>query len=235
MDLLAGDDDLDEAGGAVLVADPVGHVALRVRRDVHAEHHGGSGVGEGALVDHLAGTALLRDGRALLGGLEDEQHGARDPFAYARQHGGGSHEHGGVAVVTARVGDGERPAGVLLVHGRGGEVGTAEVLDRKGVDVGAQRDDAVTGPAAAQDADDTVPGDAGADLVEVQGAEVVGDVPGGVRLPVGQLRMLVEVVAPGHHPVGHVGRPPVQLTVDRLVAHGPHSTSAIHRLCRFSP
>ncbi len=219
MHLTARDGDLDQAGRGVLVADPVGEVALGVRGEVHAEHHGGLGVGERPLDEHLPGAAGLGDGRALLGGLEHEQHGAGQLFAHPGEHRGGAEQHRGVAVVPAGVRDRERAARVVLVDGRRGEVGAAQVGHRQRVGVGPQRDHPRAGPPAAQHPDDAVPGDAGAHLVQAEGGQVVGDQPGGRALPVGQFGVPVQVLAPRHHLRCHLGAPAVEFGVDRI-AHG---------------
>ncbi|MGW5290742.1 hypothetical protein [Streptomyces bacillaris] len=85
----------------------------------------------------------------------------------------------------------------------------------------AQRDDPVAGLASPEYADDTVSGDAGTDLVEVQGGQVVRDQLGRVDLAVGQFRVLVEMVSPlDDLPLDRLGLF-VELGVDRITAHVP--------------
>ena len=79
-------------------------------------------------------------------------------------------------------------------------------VDRQRVHVGAQADDlARRRPAAADHADDAGPADARHHLVAAERPQLVGDDPGGAVDVVEELRVLVDVAAPGGDLVGHVG------------------------------
>lgn len=219
LHLPAGDDDLHRAGRAEPVAGPVTHAAVRCRAQVHAERHRRHRVVARSLGDHLLGPGLLVDGSSLLGGLEYEQDRAGQSVAQARQDRGGSHQHRGVTVVAAGVRDVERPAGVLHVHDGGGERLAGVLLDRQRVDVRAQRDHPLAGHASPEDTHHAVAGDPGADLVQVQRAQVGLDQPRRARLPIGQLRMPVDVVPPRDHLRLDVLGRRVDLGVDGITAH----------------
>ncbi len=151
--------------------------------DVPAVHH--------AVLDHR-----LAAGAALFGRLEDDDRSAVE-VARLAQVLGGAQQHGGVAVVAA---------GVHLARDFRG-VGQAGVLqDRQRVHVGAHADDfAGAGLAALDDADDAGPADARHDLVAAEGFELLGDDAGGTVNVVEQLRVLVQIAAPGGDFVVHPG------------------------------
>ncbi|MGY3420073.1 hypothetical protein ACVWZW_000548 [Bradyrhizobium sp. F1.13.4] len=110
---------------------------------------------------------------------------------------GGAEQHGGVAVMAA---------GVHLAGDLGG-VGDARGLhDRQRVHVGAQANGLARGGFAAADhTDDTGAADARHHLVAAELAQAVGNDAGGAVDVVLQLRVLVEVMAPGGHFVGEGG------------------------------
>ena len=157
----------------------------------------GVGIVERALGEHQLGAAALAGGRPLLGGLEDEEDGAGELVADGGQGGGEAEADGGVDVVAAGVGDADLAAFELAAPGGGvRQVGLLD--DGQGVHVGADGDHGAvgrTGGAAAQDADDAGVGDAGADFVEAEGAQVGGDEGGGLGLAVGELGVGVDPVA----------------------------------------
>ena len=157
-----------------------------------------------AVVDHLAAAAA-----ALFGRLEDHHRGAVEVARLGKIF-RGAEQHGGVAVMAASV----HLAGDL------GGIGYARRLhDRQRIHVGAQANGLARGGLAAADhADDAGAADAGHDLVATERAQFVGDDAGGAVDFVEQLRVLVEVMAPGGHFVGEGGN-----TVDD--GHGAGSVS----------
>ena len=69
---------------------------------------------------------------------------------------------------------------------------------RQGVHIGPQRDHRA-GHAALEQADDAGVGHAGADLVEAERAQVLGDDAGGAEFAIAEFGVLVQVAPPGDH------------------------------------
>ena len=152
------------------------------------------GFGQHAFLDHQLGAGRpLGRGRALLGRLEDELDGARQPILDSRQDAGGRQQDGHVRVVPAGVHDAD-VLPVVLGRRLAGEGDVDLFANRQPVHVGAQRHHRAR-PAALEDGDDAGAGDAGLRL-EPEGLEAVGDVLRGLDLAVGELRPLVEIPAP---------------------------------------
>ena len=132
--------------------------------------------------------ALLALGRALLGGLEEEDDGAGQARPQAGQHLRRAEEDRGVGVVAAGVHDALR----LAAEGQ-----VVRLVDGERVDVGAQRDDAA-GAAAAED-----PHDArlrhGVAHLEAEVAQPLGHEVARALLAVAELGVRVQVAAHGHH------------------------------------
>lgn len=145
-------------------------------------------------------------GTPLLGGLEQQPHRAAlglQLVLHVGQRQPGAEHHGGVHVVAAAVRDAVDGRGVLQA---------GAVLDRQGVEVGAQRDPAgrLGRPHVG---DDTGPGKAA--MAYAGAGQVLADDVGGARLLPGQLRVGVQVAAdldehgielgdPVPHPLGQL-------------------------------
>lgn len=157
---------------------------------------------------------------ALLRRLEHEQHRPLQPFPHTGQHGGRPQQHRRVAVVAAGVRDGERAARIVGVHDRRGELRAAQVPYGQRVHVRAQRRHPSAGGAAPEHAHDTMARDPRTDLVQAEGSQLVRDQRRGPDLTVGELRVPVQMPAPGDDPRRHLLGPPVQFVVDRCAAHG---------------
>ena len=130
MDLTSGQHDPHETRCCVLGAHPIPDDALRQRPDVHAEHHGGLGVGQGAGVQHRLRPSGLVDRRAFLRGLEHEQHRAGELGPQRRQDLRRGDDGGDMAVVSTGVGDGVGTARVVPVDDRRREVDPGALGDR---------------------------------------------------------------------------------------------------------
>ncbi len=159
--------------GADRLARPVVHAEDGIDRELIEE----------ALLDHDAAAALV-----LLGGLEDDMHGAGEA-ARLGEIARGPQQHGGVAVMAAGV----HAARVL------GAVREAVLLhDVERVHVGPQADRAARPLAALDGADHTGSGQAAMDL-DAEGGELLCDELGGRVLLEGGLGVGMEVVAPSGH------------------------------------
>ena len=169
---------------------PVGSIEVTCRPKIAS----GAGCLERALLDHELRAAFLALRRHLLGGLEDELHRPRELRAQPgedRRHG---HQDRDVRVVAAGVHDADRfavPGRALLRCERQ----VCLLLDRKGVHVGAQRDDRA-GQGTAQQADDTGHADFGTHLVEPEGAQMRSDDSRGPELAVAELGVGMDVAPP---------------------------------------
>jgi hypothetical protein len=130
-------------------------------------------------VDDVNGAA----GDLLLGRLEDQPHAAAQPVAVLGQRQPGPEQDGGVQIVPAGVADpwhGRAVGNVLLV------------LEREGVDVGAQRDGRAV--AVAHVADQPRAGGQQA-RAQADRFEAAGDQGGGLALSTAELRVLVQMAA----------------------------------------
>ena len=192
MAALAVNGDLDVVGGSEHRAGGGREMAFgETRHVVHAVDLLDVPAGHHAVLDHrLAATA------AFLGGLEDHHSGAveiarlGEIFCRAEQH-------RGVAIMAAGV----HLAGDLRSISYAGGF-----HDRQCVHVGPQADGLARGRFAAADhADDAGAADARHHLVAAEFPQAVGDDAGGAVDFVEQLRVLVEVMAPGGHFVGEGG------------------------------
>jgi hypothetical protein len=177
----AGDVDVEER--------PAGHHRPRAHREapdrelrpvVHAEDRVARESLEQPVVDHR-----LRAAEPLLGRLEHEVDGAVE-VARGGQHLGSAQQHRGVTIVAARM-HASGVAGAML-EGVG-------LLDRQRVHVGAQADRAGR-TAVAQHADHPGAADAAMHL-DAEGLEALRDQPGRAALGEAELRMGVDVAAPG--------------------------------------
>jgi hypothetical protein len=181
------------------VAGVAGHTQFDART---GRHHGrivhchGAGIEAGPVVvaedpfhreafEQPVGDHRLRPTAALLGRLEHQMHRA-GPRGVPLQQRRGAKQRGGVAVM---------PAGVHHARIAGG-VGEARGLgDRQRVHVGTQADAAI-GPAARYRCDDAMSADAG-DVRHAELPQLRADERGGRLLVQGELRVRVQVSAPG--------------------------------------
>jgi hypothetical protein len=167
---------------------------------------------EASLLDHHLRAAVLADGRRFLRGLEDETDRPGDLGAHAGEQLRHAHEDRGVRIVPAGV----HHAAVLAVP-LGADLareGHVHFLgDRQGIHVRPQGHDR-PGACALKRADDAGMGDLLDDLVEAEGAQVVGHDLRRARLAIAELGVLVEIAAPGDdlgfQPVGDLGDPRVE-------------------------
>jgi len=90
----------------------------------------------------------------------------------------------------------ERPTRVAAVHHCGSELDIGGFPNRKSIGVRTQSDHPLPRSAAAQHTDDTVPGNAGTNLVEPQRPKLFNDQSRGRSFPVGKLWMGVNVATP---------------------------------------
>ena len=118
--------------------------------------------------------------------LKDEMHRAGE-IAALGEITRRSEQHRRMAVVTA---------GVHLSRNRRAMRGPLRLLDVERVEVGAQRDRSLAGPAPANRSHDPGLGEALGD-VDAPAAQFVGDNPGGARLLERGLRMAMDVAANG--------------------------------------
>jgi hypothetical protein len=138
---------------------------------VEAEYRLGRRIPQHAIRHHQLGAPLLAGRRALLGGLEDELHRARQLVPQRRQHRGDAELDRGVDVVPACMHDAHLLVQVGRSH-RGLERKVGPLRHRERIHVGADRDDR-PGLPSAKHAHDARMGDLGADLIEAQGLQVV--------------------------------------------------------------
>ena len=177
------DPDIEIVGVGADRARHRGHLPDRDGRVVMcAEHHvAGEAVEQPLLHHHLAAAAIL------LRGLEDEMHGAVE-IPGLRQIARGAEQHGGVAIMPARMHHVRRLRPVLelvrLRHGQRVHIGAD--ADRPGRVAVAQRPHQARARNPARDRDP--PG------LEPLGHEVAGPV-----LIEGQFRMAVDVMTPFGH------------------------------------
>ena len=164
------------------------------RADVQAENGVDLGLVQRPVADHQLGAAFLAGLGAFLGRLEDQHHRALDVGLHAGQHGGSSQQHGHMGVVAAGVHDRHGPP-LPRRRDLGSERQAGLFLDRQSVHIGAQGHD-LAGLAALEDPDHAGLAHALADL-EAQGLQLLGDDGGGADLLVAELRMLMNVAAPG--------------------------------------
>jgi hypothetical protein len=147
------------------------------------------------LLDHEARAALLAVGRAFLGGLEDELHRSGDALAHAREHLGRPHEDRGMgargpqACITPHCWP-DHSVVTLLANGT-----STFFLHRQRVHVGAHRDDRA--PGARPSAGRRRPCAHLFLHLDAERAQVVRDDLRGAELAVAELRVLMEVAAPG--------------------------------------
>ena len=188
----AGELDLDAIGGGHHRARAHRELAERQARPVvHAEHLLGRETLEQPLLEHHPAARPH-----LLGGLEDEVDRAGE-VARLGEVAGGAEQHGGMAVMAA---------GVHPARLRRGVGQTRRLRDRQRVHVRAQADRAAAG-SRPEHADHAGRGDAGVDLVEAEAAQLLGDQRRGAGLLEAELRMGMEVAAPGRHLVVKVADP----------------------------
>ena len=147
---------------------------------VQAEHLLGREALEQAVVDHHPAAAT-----ALLGRLEDQVDGAVE-VAGLGQVAGGTQQHGGVPVMAAGV----HPAGPARPMRE-----SVGLLDRQGIHIGAQADRGAAAPAH-DHRHHAGAADAGVDLVEAEGAQLLGHERRGLALLEAELRPLVQVAPP---------------------------------------
>ena len=151
---------------------------------------------------HERRSPFLPGGRPFLRRLEDELHRAGEVAPDPGQYGGHAEQDGDVIVMATGV---HHPDVLPVVKGADfrGEGKVHLFHHRQGVHIRPQGND---GPrfAATEDGDHAGMGDAGPDL-EAQGAQMVGDQPGGAGLAVAQLGMFVDVAPPGDDAVVHGG------------------------------
>ncbi len=148
---------------------------------VHAVDFLDAEAGDQAVLDHRQGA-----GAALLRRLENH-HGGAGKIARLGEIFGGAEQHRGVAVMAAGV--------HLARHGRFVRQ-AGFLLERQRVHVGAQADDLVAGLAAADDADDAGPPDAGNHFVAAEALELVGNRRRGAMHVVLKFRMGVQIPPP---------------------------------------
>jgi len=157
---------------------------------------------EDALFDHHPGATA-----ALLGGLEEDLHGARELVPAVVQHPGDAHEHRGVGIVAAGVHDAVVERLVLDI---------VLLVDRERVHVGAQQDDLSRPFSAPDQAGEPSRRDAGLDLLDPDGAEALLDEAGGLDLLEAELGVLVQVP-----PVGdNAGQDLVDIVAHTGTGHG---------------
>ncbi len=143
----------------------------------------------------------LGAGHDLLGGLDDEDEGARPPVAHRGEAAGGADKAGDVGVVAAGVHHRMFGAGaVLLAHGRGvREAGL--FLHGKPVHVGAEQDDGAR--AVAQHAHHAGPADLLGHLHALYCAQLLRHAGSGVHLDEAKFGVAVEMIVQA----GEIGRP----------------------------
>ncbi len=137
--------------------------------------------------------ARLYQAGALLGGLEDEHHGALDFITHAGQHLGSGHQHGGVGVVAAGMHHVDLGA-VIEAGGPGGKGQPFGLLDRQGVHIRPQRHGA-TGPGALEDADHAGAANFGFHL-HAERAQMLGHQRRCAGFLLAQLRVLMNIPSP---------------------------------------
>ncbi len=153
------DRDLDVVGRRHHRAGADGEFADRQARIiVHAVDFIDAEAAHQAVLDHRQPAAA-----ALLRRLEDD-HGGAGEIACLGQIFGGAEQHRGVAVMAA---------GMHLARHRRFVRQAGFLLERQRVHVGAQPDDLFAGLAAADDADDAGPADAGYDFVAAKALQKV--------------------------------------------------------------
>jgi hypothetical protein len=137
---------------------------------------------EGAIIKHRWRTA-----RDLLGRLKDEQHVPGKRCVQATQHASRRQENRDVAIVATSVHHTSVPRGVrdLIL-----------LLDRQGIDVGTERDEAAV-RATAEAADYASPSDAFTNL-QSEAAQRGGDASGRAVLLEGELGVGVQLSTKGH-------------------------------------
>jgi hypothetical protein len=142
----------------------------------------GDRISECAIIKHRWRTA-----RDLLGRLKDEQHVPGEHCAQSTQHASHRQEDRNVAIVATGVHHTGIPRGVgdLIL-----------LLDRQGVDVGTERDEAAVG-ATAEATDYASPPDAFTNL-QPEAAQRGGDASGRAVLLEGELRVGVQLSTKGH-------------------------------------
>ena len=177
----------------------------------------GHRVVERALLEHQARAAALAGRRALLGGLEHEQHRAGQPVARARERLGDTEQDRGVRVVSARV----HHADLATLIGRANarrERKTGLLGDRQRIHVGAQRHDrALRG--AAQHRHHARVRHLRAH-VEAELAQPLRDERGGAHLAIAELGVLVQIAPPRDHLRLHRARRAVDRVAQILVRRG---------------
>ena len=195
-------DDLEIVDAGVARSGGVADAAGLVHgADVQGERGVDRRVLQHAFGDHQFGAALLAFRGAFLGRLEHELHGAGQIIPHFRQDRGHAHQDGHVAVVAAGVHDRYLLAVVLADRG-GAERQVVAFGHRQAVHVGAQQHHG-TRLAAPQQAHHAGVGDPGLHF-HPEPCQVFSDDAGGAELAVGQFGVLVEVAAPGDHPVGYL-------------------------------
>jgi hypothetical protein len=111
-----------------------------------------------------------------------------------------------MAFMTAGMGHREGATWVVFINEGRFEGNVGKFLDRQGVKIRAKGNDLVPRSATFQHGDDPVDTDTGADIIQAQRLEMIGDDLGRTGFTVRQLRVLVEIVPPCDHlfldPVG---------------------------------
>ena len=148
-----------------------------------------------AFLHHHGGTAVLPERRAFFRRLEQEHHRATQLRPHAGEHFRRAHQHGGMRIVAAGMHDTYLLPAILCAH-RGSERQACRFRHRQRVHVRTQSHHG-PGQPALQDADDARMRHPGAHFVEFQRPQLLGYQRRGSGFTVTQLRVLVNVMAPG--------------------------------------
>ncbi len=188
---------------------------------MQAENRLGSvGTIQDTFLDHHYRTPVFAGRRAFLGRLEDELDGSRQHLPVIRQDFGGTHEHGDVGVMAARVHDRDILS-VVFATCPGGKRNTGTLEHRQAIHIGPQGNHR-TRFAAHQRADHAGVCNAGLHLVEAEISQVPGDFRCRLELTIREFRILMDI-APPFDDFRFYGRKGIIQIVFRILRHRGHA------------